>query len=205
MEAAYTVNAIAHSGDRHPPSSSLGAPSKPESTPNGPKKSNPHVRLLLELMDIDDPAPVLKYVSVERALVAKGITGILEVYATPKESLARIACLGMDGASRLHAYIRDKLFPFIQLAQDGDRVSGEKVGKVDEVVEAELEAEGKWKGKGKLVKEESKDILIEWPEEEQGPSGKEEIEEKDELPPIETLGEDDDVDDEIAIYRYEMF
>ena len=62
------------------------------------------------------------------------------------------------------------------------------------------EAEDKEKGKGKLMKEESKESVIGWREGEQE-TLEEKIEEGegDELPPIEVL-EDDNVDEEIAGY-----
>ena len=78
-------------------------------------------------MDIDDPAEDLKYVSIEPELIARGITRILEVDRTPREELSQIACLGDDGARRLHTYIRDRLLPIMQHAQDRDRVSSEKM------------------------------------------------------------------------------
>ena len=83
----------------------------------------------------------------------------------------------------------------MQHAQDRDRVSSEK----DDVFEV-AEAEDKEKGKGKLMKEESKESVIGWREGEQE-TLEEKIEEGegDELPPIEVL-EDDSVDEEIAGY-----
>ena len=58
-------------------------------------------------MDLDDPAPDLKYVDIEEDLVEMGLVGIVEEDEMPTELLVTIGCLGMDGASRLHKYVRE--------------------------------------------------------------------------------------------------
>ena len=86
---AYAVNATTHSGYWCPLSSSAGAPSKPQkSILKQLNQVDPHVCLLLQLMDIDDPAEDLKYISIEPELIARGTTGILEVDRMPREELS---------------------------------------------------------------------------------------------------------------------
>jgi hypothetical protein len=147
-------------------------------------------------MDLDDPTIDLKYVDVEEQLKDNGMTGILEVYETPMELLAKIGCLGSDGASCLYKYIKERLLPVIQ---GEGMVSGEKEGAASgeeegtESGEKEGVASGKQievAGGKRLVKEESKEEVIVWPSDERDPLGEDEIEE--ELPPIEVLDEDND-------------
>ncbi|KAH8977576.1 hypothetical protein EDB86DRAFT_2837683 [Lactarius hatsudake] len=201
--ASYTVNTTHHVDQR--PLSSQGTRSKQLTKPdNGTSpqacattsapehvKPNPPVRLLLQLMDIDEPLPDLQYVSLEPELAEMQLHGICEVYDMPVELLATFGWLDIDRATRLHTYIEENLLPLIQPRQDRGAASGdsEKVSK--------LEVEGKGKGK-MLVKEESRDVLVEWPEEEWDPLGKDEIEDEDELPPIEVLGDDSDAETDIS-------
>ncbi|SRR6266702_892363 len=199
-EASYTVNTTTHHIDKHP-LSSQGTPSEPKklgaspqmcAATSTPERPNPPVRLLLELMDIDDPAPDMQYVSMEEELVEMGMPGIREVYKMPVELLATFGCLGIGGATRLHAYIKERLLPVIGPAQDEGVVSGEKSVKLEGT-------DGKGKGK-RLVKEESQDVIVEWPSDEQDPLGEDEIDDSDELPPIEVLEDEDDVESEISGY-----
>ena len=49
----------------------------------------------------------------------------------------------------------------------------------------------KWEARGKrLVKEESEDVVVEWPSDERDLLGEDEIEDDEELPPIDVLEED---------------
>ena len=58
---------------------------------------------------------------------------------------------------------------------------------LDAVIESGGRIPNLWKGKGRLLKEESQEAIIEWP------SDDENEEEKQSLPPIEVLDDDDDV------------
>ena len=59
--------------------------------------------------------------------------------------------------------------------------------------ECGLAGGGKWEARGKqLVKEESKDVVVEWPSDERDPLGEDEIEDDKELPPIDVLEEASD-------------
>jgi hypothetical protein len=192
-EASYTVNGTTHHVVQQPLASSSGTSSKLE---RALKRPNLPVRLLLELMDLDDLTIDLKYVDVEEQLKDNGMTGILEVYETPMELLVKIGCLGSDGASCLHKYIKERLLPVIQ---GEGMVSGEKEGAASgeeegtESGEKEGVASGKQievAGGKRLVKKESKEEVIVWPSDERDPLGEDKIEE--ELPPIEVLDEDND-------------
>ena len=206
-EASYVVNGTTHHISQHPPSGS--GTGNPETS----KSYNIPVRLLLQLMDLDDLAPDLKYVDIEEDLVEMGLVGIVEVDEMPLELLATIGCLGKDGASRLQKYAREQLLPLtkngggvMDKKEEGGLARGEKNGlarggkegdasgsekNVDKV--CGLAGGGKWEARGKqLVKEESKDVVVEWPSDERDPLGEDEIEDDDELPPIEVLEEASD-------------
>lgn len=194
---SYTVNAKTHSGgERCPPSPSPDTPS--DLTPRTPyrrtpRQSNPNIRVLLQLMDIDEPETDWKYVSAEPDLVAKGLTGIREVYTTPPESLALVGDLGIDRAYALHAYIRYNVWPVVEPMKEGHEISVKCEGGGLEGGDCGVAACGtEGKGKGRLVKEESRDVLVEWPGQDQ--MGEDEIEEAEgmELPPIETLSDNDE-------------
>jgi hypothetical protein len=142
---------------------------------------NPPVHLLLELMDIDEPSPNLKYIDLESELVEFGIPGVLDLYRLPKMVLATFGSLTLDEAGYLHAYMENWLRLLIQpeggsVVPDGKQegVAVEDVGHVA----------GAKKGKGRLVKEESKEIVIVWSSDEECVKD----ESKDLLPPIEVLG-----------------
>ena len=101
-EASYVVNGgTTHHIGQHLASGSGTA------NPETSKSYNIPVRLLLQLMDLDDLAPDLKYVDIEKDLVEMGLVGIVEVDEMPTELLATIGCLGKDGASQLQRYVRE--------------------------------------------------------------------------------------------------
>ena len=62
---------------------------------------------------------------------------------------------------------------------------------------------GKWEVKGKgLVKEESRDVVVEWPSDECDPLGEDEIEEDEELPPIDVDTLQDPLGRINAVFNY---
>ena len=138
-------------------------------------------RLLLELMDINDPAPNFKYVECEQELRKLGIRGILDVYHISRKVLATFRDLRWYGAHHLHTYIEECLMPLIK---PGGKESGrQEEGSVvigtqdveDEVIckwelDASLDVEveehsftGLKKGKGQVLKEESMETIMVWP------------------------------------------
>lgn len=155
---------------------------------------NPPVRMLLELMDIDEPSPNLKYVDLESELVEFGIPGVLDLYKLPRMVLATFSSLTLDEAGSLHAYVENRLKLLIQ--PGGGSMAPVADGKQDGVVvENGGHVAGAGKGKGQLLKEESLDVVFVWSSDEEDVPVKEN---KDLLPPIDVLGgkcEDADEDD----------
>jgi hypothetical protein len=163
---------------------------------------NPPVRLLLELMDLDQPVKDMKYVDIESELVDEGIGGIWDLYNLPLELLANFGNLRQKGAHRLQEYVRQRLIPLIKpTGVAGECVSGVKQeGVADESGSRQVDmavesgrAPGAWKGKGRLMKEESKDVIVVWSDDE---SVKDEI--KEESPPIAVLKDEEDTDTDIS-------
>ena len=172
--------------------------------PETPKSYNIPVCLLLQLMDLDDLAPDLKYVDIKEDLVEMGLIRIVEVDEMPMELLATIGCLGMDGASWLQTYVREQLLPLTKNGgvmidkkeEEGGLAHGEKKGlargrKEGDASSSEkkgdkgcgLASGRKWEVRGKrLVKEESKDVVVEWPSDECDPLGEDKIEKS--CPPL---------------------
>ena len=73
--------------------------------------------------------------------------------------------------------------------KEGDASGGEK--NIDK--ECGLAGGGKWETRGKqLVKEESNDVVVEWPSDKRDPLGEDKIEDDEELPPIDVLEEASD-------------
>lgn len=145
-------------------------------TPSSSSGFNPPVRILLELMDIDEPAPNFKYTQVEKNFLNENVRGIRDVYRLPRMVLATFEPLGWYGADRLHKYIEERLMPLLipgwQNQVDGKREGRSMVDCTEEaeghVADHKREDEGEgripssWKGKGRLLKEESKEVIIEW-------------------------------------------
>ncbi|KAF8262287.1 hypothetical protein EI94DRAFT_1704899 [Lactarius quietus] len=154
---------------------------------------NPPVCLLLELMDIDDPSPTFKYVHVEEEFRVLRVKGILDVYCLPQMVLATFGSLGWDGANHLHAYIKRWLMPLIKPGLESTGGEQEVVDCTQEVDKSmvgkeEPEADhilSSWKGKGWLLKEESKEVIVVWSSDEEN-----EPEPEGTLPPIEVLDKD---------------
>ena len=180
--------------------------------PSSSLEFNPPIRLLLELMDIDDPSPTFKYVDFENELRKFNVRGILDVHRLPTMLLATFGDLKDYGARHLQAYVKERLMPLIK---PGRKVKTEEGGsgsvvtdtqeggsgsvvadtqEVDEICKLEyLDAcsdvavedgghtTGLWKGKGRLLKEESREVIMVWPSDE---------EDDDALPPIEVLHDD---------------
>ena len=146
---------------------------------------NPPVRLLLELMDIDDPAPDFKYVECEQELRKLGIRGILDVYRIPRMVLATFGDLRWYGANHLHTYIEERLMPLIKPGgkesgrqEEGSVVVGTQDVEDEVICKRELDASsdveveersftGLEKGKGRVLKEESMETIMVWPSDEE--------------------------------------
>jgi len=169
--------------------------------PSSPLEFNPLILLLLQLMDLNNPSKTFKYIEFEQEFRKFGIRGILDVYRLPRMVLATFGTLGWYGANHLHAYIEGRLMSLIKpgegkvadYKQEGGsiEVEGHVADYKQEDLDAVIESGGRipnlWKGKGRLLKEESQEAIIEWP------SDDENEEEKQSLPPIEVLDDDDDV------------
>jgi hypothetical protein len=182
--------------------------------PSSSLEFNPPIRLLLELMDIDDPSPTFKYVEFENELRKFNVRGILDVHRLPTMLLATFGELKYYGASHLQAYVNERLMPLIKPGRKVDKTeqevgsgsvvadtqeggSGSVVADTQEVegickleyldacsdmaVEDGGHTTGLWKGKGRLLKEESREVIMVWPSDE---------EDEATLPPIEVLHDD---------------
>ena len=154
-------------------------------------------------MDIDDPLLTFKYVEFERELQKFGVRGILNVHRLPRMVLATFGELKWYGANHLQAYIEERLMPLIKPGRkmDGTQEGGsgsvvadtqevEGICKLDDLdacldvaVEEGSHTTGLWKGKGRLLKEESKEVIMVWPSDD-------EKEDEATLPPIEVLRDD---------------
>lgn len=146
-------------------------------------------------MDIDDPCEHFKYVDFENEMRKFGIRGILDVHNLPRMVLAEFGSLGWYGANHLHAYIKERLLPLIKPGEKrvagGSKVEGYMASEESGAVKESDRIPSLWKGKGPLLKEESKEAIIEWPSDDE-----EELQERQSLPPIEVLDDDDDASTE---------
>ena len=151
-------------------------------------------------MDINDPLPTFKYVEFEHELRKFGVRGILDVHRLPRMVLATFSELKWYGANHLQAYIEEHLMPLIKPRRkmDGTQEGGsgsvvadtqevEGICKLDNLdacldvaVEDSSHTTGLWKGKRRLLKEESKEIIMVWP-------SNDEKEDEATLPLIEVL------------------
>ena len=154
-------------------------------------------------MDIDDPPLTFKYVEFERELQKFGVRGILDVHCLPRMVLVTFGELKWYEANHLQAYIEECLMPLIKPGRkmDGTQEGGsrsvvadmqevEGICKLDDLnacsdvaVEDSSHTMGLWKGKGRLLKEESKEIIMVW-------LSDNEKEDEATLPPIEVLCDD---------------
>ena len=104
---------------KHTPQSYTSSPdNESPASPSSSSDFNPPIRLLLELMDIDDPSPYFKYVDVEQDFRKLGIRGILDVYRLPRMVLATFGNLKWYGANHLHSYIEKRLMPLIKPGEE---------------------------------------------------------------------------------------
>ena len=108
---------------------------------------------------------------------------------------------GWYGANHLHMYIEGRLLPLIKWGegkvgdgkQEGGSVEAEghvvvfKLEDSDAVVESDGHIPSLWKGKGRLLKEESNKAIIVWLSDDENNE-----EERLSLPPIVVLDDDDD-------------
>ncbi|KAI9452633.1 hypothetical protein BJY52DRAFT_1226005 [Lactarius psammicola] len=170
-------------------------------TPPATNHLNPPVRMLLELMDLHDPALDFKYVDLESELVEFGMKGVMDVYKMPQVLLASFGCLGKEGTRSLHAYVRKWLLPLIQPEGEGRVVGGKREDAAVKVTEVG-HVTGDRKGKGRLLKEESRDVIIVWSsdedKDEEGEQGTQGMDDKNGSPPIEVLKNEDDEDEDNA-------
>jgi hypothetical protein len=162
--------------------------------PSSPLHFNPPILVLLQLMDLDDPCPHFKYVEFEQEFRSFGVRGILDVHRLPRMVLATFGTLGWYGANHLHSYIEKRLMPLIKPGEERVVEQEAGSGKVEGYVaqEAVVKKEGGqipslWKGKGRLLKEESEEAIVVWPSDDENDK-----EEQQSLPPIEVLDDDDD-------------
>ncbi|KAI0252453.1 hypothetical protein BJV78DRAFT_1153602 [Lactifluus subvellereus] len=99
----------------------------------------PTVLELLALMDAEDPAPNLKYMDIQSELSDHNIKDMIELYSLPVELLATFGDLGMDGASRLHRYVEEKMLTPLDLL----KTKGSNVGSsVVEIAKEEVAMKG---------------------------------------------------------------
>ena len=144
------------------------------------------VHLLLELMDIDDPAPNFKYVECEQELRKLSIRGILDVYCIPRMVLATFSDLRWYGANHLHTYIKEHLMLLIKprgkgsgRQEEGSMVIGTQDVEDEVIFKQELDASsdveveehngfmGLKKGKGQVLKEKCMETIMVWPSDEE--------------------------------------
>ena len=64
---------------------------------------------LLSLMDAYDPAPDLKYVDIHSELCDHGLDDTIKIHSLDVSLLVSMGYLGIDGATRLHRFAREKL------------------------------------------------------------------------------------------------
>ncbi|KAI9455140.1 hypothetical protein BJY52DRAFT_1188504 [Lactarius psammicola] len=171
-------------------------------TPPATNHLNPPVRMLLELMDLHDLALDFKYIDLESELVEFGMKGVMDVYKMPQVLLASFGCLGKEGARSLHAYVRKWLLPLIQPEGEGRAVGGKREDAMVKVTEVG-HVTGDKKSKGRLLKEESRDVIIVWSsdedEDEEGEQGTQGMDDKNGSPPIEVLKNEEDEDEDDAV------
>ena len=178
------VASVEMEGKNTPRSYTSSPDNESPATPSSSSEFNPPVRLLLELMDLDDPSPTFKYVEFENELRKLGIRGILDVHRLPRMVLATFGNLKWYGANHLHKYIDERLMPLIK---PGGKVDGTQEGGSmstgtrdvegnemickeegldtcsDIAVEDDAHRASLWKGKGKLMKEASEEVIMVWP------------------------------------------
>lgn len=196
-------------GRKSAPCSYTSSPDNKSLTrPSSSSEFNPPIRLLLELMDINDPSSTFKYIEFEDELRKMGLRGKLDVYRTPRVLLVTFGDLKWYGANHLHKYIEERLMPLIIPGEkaDGTQERGSTVEEggsmsagtqnvegneaickeedLDACSDIAVEDDGhltsSWKGKGKVMKEESREVIMVWPSDDD-----EEVEAA--LPPIAVL------------------
>jgi hypothetical protein len=158
-------------------------------------------------MDLEEPTNRLNYVDILSEFQDLGIEDVVHLNSLNVAHLATFGTLGMDGARCLHKYAQDKLLAPLGLLETGlgEGPSAQEVasgggGLGAAPAQATVEATH-WQDiiedEGRLIKEESYEVILEWLDGVQGcelENIKEEEEEEEEVDELESVDESGDSD-----------
>jgi hypothetical protein len=137
-------------------------------------------------MDAYDPAPDLKYVDIHTELCDHGLNDAVKIHSLDVSLLASMGFLGIDGATRLHRFTREKLLEplgylktrastsssVVEIAAEGItgvkevdssvvEVAREGVVKEGSVSDNMHDADGNWP----ILTQDAQDAILQWQEE----------------------------------------